>query len=64
MPLTMGVWLSVPISVSGIAQSAPSLRVKLTSVASRSRLMVCMMPVPGGWTRRLPSAALAHFIRP
>ena len=51
MPLIIGVWLSVPISVSGTAQAAPSRFSVVTTVASRSRLIVCMMPVPGGCTR-------------
>ena len=51
MPLIMGVWLSVPISVSGTSQ-LPSLRASVvTTVANCSRFSVCMMPVPGGWMR-------------
>jgi hypothetical protein len=63
IPLTIGVWLSVPISVSGISQFSPSRRSTETTVDRRSRLSVCMMPVPGGWTVRLSIAWLAHFIR-
>jgi hypothetical protein len=62
MPLIIGVWLSVPISVSGISQSSPSRRSTATTLASRSRLSVCMMPVPGGWTVRLAIDRSAHFI--
>ncbi|MNI78377.1 hypothetical protein D3C73_1347490 [compost metagenome] len=57
MPLIMGVWLSVPIIMSG--NSAPSASWQ-TTVASCSRLMVCMMPVPGGWMRTLDSALEAQ----
>ncbi len=49
MPLTMGVWLSVPSIMSGTAQSLPPRSSLVTTVASCSRLMVCMIPVPGGW---------------
>ncbi|MNV55327.1 hypothetical protein D3C71_1475570 [compost metagenome] len=57
MPLIMGVWLSVPIIMSG--NSAPSASWQ-TTVASCSRLMVCMMPVPGGWMRTLDKALEAQ----
>ena len=63
MPLIIGVWLSVPISVSGTAQRSPSRVSVVTTVASRSRLIVCMMPVPGGCTRRSLSARVAHFMK-
>ena len=56
MPLIIGVWLSVPIIVSGTAQSAPSRSSVVTTVASCSRLIVCMIPVPGGWMRTPGSA--------
>jgi hypothetical protein len=57
MPFTIGVWLSVPIIMSGTSQRSP-LRISVaTTVASCSRLMVCMMPVPGGWMRT-PASAL------
>ena len=59
MPLIMGVWLSVPIRVSGIIQPP---RV-VTTVASRSRFSVCMMPVPGGWTRKFDRLLAAHFMK-
>ena len=51
MPLTIGVWLSVPIITSGTAHCCPSRCSVVTTVASCSRLMVCMIPVPGGWMR-------------
>ena len=60
MPLTIGVWLSVPIIVSGTNQRSPSRSSTATTVASCSRLIVCMMPVPGGWMRTLPSALAAQ----
>ena len=63
MPLIIGVWLSVPISVSGTAQLSPSRVSVVTIVASRSRLIVCMMPVPGGCTRRSLRARVAHFMK-
>ena len=34
----------------------------VTTVASCSRLMVCMIPVPGGWTVMLRKLPAAHFI--
>ena len=63
MPLIIGVWLSVPISVSGTAQATPSRSAVPTTVASRSRFSVCMMPVPGGCTRTPDSALVAHFMK-
>ena len=48
MPLIIGVWLSVPIIMSGTNQVSPSRCSVVTTLASCSRLMVCMMPVPGG----------------
>lgn len=56
MPLIIGVWLSVPIIMSGCSMPSCSH----TTVASCSRLMVCMMPVPGGWMRTLDSACEAQ----
>ncbi|KAG1340469.1 hypothetical protein G6F61_014902 [Rhizopus arrhizus] len=53
MPLIIGVWLSVPIIMSGCrAPSSPWQ----TTVANCSRLLGCMMPVPGGWMRTFDSA--------
>jgi hypothetical protein len=63
MPLIIGVWLSVPIRVSGTTQVSPSRVSVVTIVASRSRLIVCMMPVPGGCTRRSFKARVAHFMK-
>jgi hypothetical protein len=60
MPLTMGVWLSVPIMVSGTSQGWPSRSSTATTVASCSRLIVCMIPVPGGWMRTLRSSSAAQ----
>ena len=56
MPLIMGVWLSVPIIMSGAAQRSPPRSSSRTSTASCSRFNVCMMPVPGGWMRTPRSA--------
>ncbi|MNP68871.1 hypothetical protein D3C76_1648870 [compost metagenome] len=59
MPLIIGVWLSVPISVSGMIQPSRSA----TTVARRSRFSVCMMPVPGGCTRKFERLFVAHFMK-
>ncbi len=61
--LTIGVWLSVPTSVSGTAHSSPRRSSVATTVASRSMLIVCMMPVPGGNTRKPRTAEAAHFMK-
>ena len=61
MPLIIGVWLSVPSSVSGTTQRSPSRVSNATTVARCSRLIVCMMPVPGGSTRMPLSAARRPF---
>ncbi|MCY1531597.1 hypothetical protein D9M68_668270 [compost metagenome] len=60
MPLIMGVWLSVPIIMSGCSATLSAPAFRQTTVASCSRLMVCMMPVPGGWMRTLDRALDAH----
>ena len=67
MPLTIGVWLSVPTRVSGTAHGtdgpAPLGCTVAATVARRSMLMVCMMPVPGGKTRNPCTAPVAHFMK-
>ena len=60
----MGVWLSVPTSVSGQAQDTPSRSAVVTTAARRSMLIVCMMPVPGGKTRKPARVPEAHFMKP
>ena len=50
--LIMGVWLSLPRHVSGINSDGSSALVP-TTVPKYSRFTWCMMPPPGGMTRRL-----------
>ena len=57
------MWLSVPTSVSGTAQSSPSRPTVATTLARRSMLIVCMMPVPGGNTRKPRTAPAAHLVK-
>ena len=63
MPLTIGVWLSVPINMSGTAQTASSIKAVVAIVANCSKLIVCMMPVPGGYMLRPFMVLPAHFIK-
>ncbi len=60
MPLIIGVWLSVPIIMSGYSAMPSGPGCWQTTVASCSRLMVCMMPVPGGWMCTFVSALEAQ----
>ena len=61
-PLIMVVWLSVPTTVSGKANSTvflvlASLALRVHTVCARySRLTWWQMPVPGGTTRKLAKA--------
>ncbi len=57
IPPTIGVWLSVPSMTSGRSTSPTTV----LTVASCSRLIVCMIPVPGGLSRTLGIAAAAHL---
>ena len=57
MPLTVGVWLSVPTTVSGKAMPSRGM----TTWERYSRLTWWQMPVLGGTTEKLRNACLPHL---
>ncbi len=60
MPLTIGVWESVPTRVSGRATRRPSCSRTATTEARYSRFTWCTMPIPGGTTRNPWKACCAQ----
>ena len=61
---TIGVWLSVPTQVSGYATGTPcSSGRHCTTGDIFSRLIWCIMPLPGGITSTFSKATLVQLIK-